>query len=114
MKPYYDYSSGGQFRGDRTGSTVNPVCLPGVLRAPAPRGEAKWHIAEKSIDVMRWLARLCPEGGLILDPFMGSATTLRAAKDMGRRAIGIEIDERYCEIAAKRLGQEVLDFGESA
>jgi DNA modification methylase len=54
---------------------------------------------------MRWCLSLVPEAKTILDPFMGSGTTLRAAKDLGRHAIGIEIEERYCEIAARRCNE---------
>lgn len=68
----------------------------------------KEHIAEKPADVMRWILSVAPPGGVVLDPFMGSGSTLRAAKDTGHPAIGIEVDERYCEIAAKRLAQETL------
>lgn len=67
------------------------------------------HPTEKPIDLLMRLID-CNEGDLVLDPFMGSGTTLRAAKDLGRKAIGIEIEEKYCEIAVKRLQQEVFDF----
>ena len=69
------------------------------------------HPCPRPLDAMRQLvATFVPPLETVLDPFMGSGTTLRAAKDLGRRAIGIEIEERYCEIAAKRLAQEVLPF----
>ena len=74
------------------------------------RGENNDHPTVKPSDLMKWLCRLTmtPTGGTVLDPFMGSGTTLYAAKESGRKSIGIEIEERYCEIAAERLCQEVL------
>jgi len=85
----------------------------GVVNADGA-GVTRCHPTQKPTTLMsRVIAHWAPTG-VILDPFMGSGTTLRAAKDLGRKAIGIEIEERYCEIAAKRLAQEVLDFGGAA
>jgi len=67
------------------------------------------HPAQEPLSLMRDL--LLPLSGTVLDPFAGTGTTLVAAKNLGRRAIGIEIEERYCEIAAKRLAQSVMQFG---
>jgi len=67
------------------------------------------HPTQKPVGIVDPLIRFsCPPGGLVVDPFMGSGTTMRAAKDAGRPGIGIEIEERYCEIAARRMEQEVL------
>lgn len=72
-------------------------------------GRAQGHPWPKPLDLFKKLVgHWSNEGQTVLDPFMGSGTTLRAAKDLGRKAIGIEIEERYCEIAANRLRQEVL------
>ncbi len=79
--------------------------IPDVIHVP--RTINHYHPTEKPVELFRQLM-VANHGNLILDPFMGSGTVLRAAKDLGKRAIGIEIEERYCEIAAKRLFQEVM------
>ncbi len=72
----------------------------------------KQHPTQKPVSLMKWCIQLCPDNPqTILDPFAGSGTTLRAAKDLNRKAIRIEIEEKYCEIAAKRMAQEVFNFG---
>jgi DNA modification methylase len=70
----------------------------------------KEHPTEKPIELMNWCIAQLPECRLVLDPFAGSGTTIYAAKQLGKSAIGIEIEEKYCEIAAKRLSQEVFQF----
>jgi site-specific DNA-methyltransferase (adenine-specific) len=75
------------------------------------REENDWHPSPKPVLLLqKVLPVIASEGDLVLDPFMGAGATLVAAKFMKMRAVGIEIEERYCEIAAKRLAQGVL-FG---
>lgn len=81
-----------------------------VLRCKTVSSSARVHPTEKPSGLMRQIIQAAP-GGTILDPFMGSGPTLRAAKDLGRKSIGIEIDERNCEIAVRRLQQSVLPLG---
>ena len=79
-----------------------------VIHARNMKGFAS-HPTEKPVNVVKLpLSYSCPPGGTVLDPFMGSGTTLVAAKQLGRRAIGIEIEEKYVKIAIERLRQEVL------
>jgi DNA modification methylase len=69
----------------------------------------RFHPTQKPLELMAWcLETYSQPTHVILDPFMGSGTTLRAAKDLGRKCIGIEIEEKYCEIAVRRLAQTVL------
>lgn len=83
------------------------MCSPQNVHSVASEQD-KTHIAEKPLAVMKWCLGVVPEGDTILAPFMGSGSTLVAAKEMGCNAVGIEVDERYCEAAANRLRQEVL------
>lgn len=100
---YVVYATNGPVVTDFDGAVQNVYKCPPV--------SDKEHIAEKPASVLRWVMQVVPPSSLVLDPFMGSGSTLRAAKDCGHRAIGVDVDERYCEIAAKRMGQGVLDFG---
>lgn len=72
------------------------------------QGEDFLHPTQKPVSLMRWIISRFAEQGVILDPYCGSGPTLAAAKELGRHSIGIEIEERYCEIAANRCRQEVL------
>lgn len=72
------------------------------------RKEPRFHPCQKPVEVMQWAISHVPEARTIFDPFMGSGSILRAAKDLGLKAVGVEREEKYCQIAAERMAQEVL------
>lgn len=87
------------------GRNMGVPCSYVLTEAP----EKSIHPCAKPLKAWRLLlSNISKPGQLVLDPFMGTGTTLRAAKDLGLRAIGVDLDERYCEIAARRLSQDVL------
>lgn len=83
-----------------------------LLRGGREKDLHPW--AQPAGEARELLRRLSKPGDVVFDPFMGSGTTLRAAKDLGLRSIGVELDEAYCHVAVQRLAQEALDLGGAA
>jgi site-specific DNA-methyltransferase (adenine-specific) len=96
----------------KDGAYFNRHCQAALWTRATEPGD---HPTPKPLRLMQEIIDAsCPPAGTVVDPFMGGGTTLRAAKNLNRRAVGIEVEERYCDLAAQRLSQDVLDLGIAA
>lgn len=82
---------------------VEPTVYPGFYSYSAPCGSKRKHLTQKPIELMRDLMRIVPQGGTILDPFIGSGTTAEAAILTGRKCIGIEMVQANIDLTAERV-----------
>lgn len=85
------------------------VYLPGLIRAPVREAGGRYHQTAKPLGLMERLVEIAPPGGLILDPFSGSSTTLLAARNRGRRGLGFEVNMEYLETSGRRLDQMSIE-----
>lgn len=103
------WGSNGHMPSDR-----NAPVLPGVYRQSMPSISKRSHQTEKPLEVMREMCKIVEPGGIILDPFAGSGTTVLAARQEGYHSVGIELSKHYAHTAAKRIEDAELESTEAA